>query len=450
MKLRMMFSTLLILSVSVPTFAQEFSILSGTVSGIPAGSGASLELIAEETSGANLGNTIYITENGPYQMALFPGVYNLYYLGSLSGMFNGQWTSCNIYRYPLNQNLPITGDTALDFALSFYELTGVVTDTDGNVIPNVKLHAYSNNTNSSSFTSVEPGSEGTYKLNLTSGTYTLLVSAPPDLYPPFEIKKLHITGNTARDIVLSWDYTVLEEAIAAITPSLELHFDQFDVIDQGQVKVYEVPVTAPRDQMELIVNWEGSEVLAQVFRPDDSLYDEFQSETPPIVFQIASPELGIWKVKVKAIEVPYNNYPIAVVAGITPNAIPAADANGPYAGSVGEALTFDARGSDDTNGQIVLYEWDWNNDGTYDLSSTLELVAHTWTAPYDGWVSLRVTDNEGAQAYDSASVKITHSVNIGSFAENFGRNNCGGGCAGDFNTDGDVDGNDLATFILGM
>ena len=433
------------------------NLLSGTISGMPVISGSGwndLRLRASETSGANLGNEIGPIANGPYQMALFPGTYDLRLKGYLRDYINGQsiYFGVSTYEgYPFIEDVVISGDTTQNIALPIYELTGVVTDTDGNPIPDVKLEYSQVPVYGSTISSSEPSPVGAYKLFFVPGTYNLIVSAPPDLYPPFEIKKLHITGNAVRDIVLSWDYTVLEEAIAAITPSLELHFDQFDVIDQGQVKVYEVPVTAPRDQMELIVNWEGSEVLAQVFRPDDSLYDEFQSETPPIVFQIASPELGIWKVKVKAIEVPYNNYPIAVVAGITPNAIPAADANGPYAGSVGEALTFDARGSDDTNGQIVRYEWDWNNDGTYDLSSTLDMVAHTWTAPYDGWVSLRVTDNEGAQGYDSAYVKITHNVDLASFAASFGRSDCAAGdCAGDFTADGDVDGKDLAAFLSGM
>jgi YD repeat-containing protein len=40
-------------------------------------------------------------------------------------------------------------------------------------------------------------------------------------------------------------------------------------------------------------------------------------------------------------------------------------------------------------------------------------------------------------------------VTLQSFAADFGRTNCAGGCAGDFNGDGDVDGKDLAAF-LGM
>ena len=432
------------------------NLLSGTISGIPAVSSQGysyLGLKAVETNAANLGNEIRPISNGAYQMALFNGTYDLGVTGYLNDFINGQYTSFGAYYsngYTLIEDLVIAGDTNQNVTLPIYELSGVVTDTDGNPIPNVRLEYCQPPACGDTTTSLAPSYEGTYKLFFLPGTYSLKISAPPTEYPPFEIKKLHILDNTVRTIILSYSYEVLEEAIQAITPGLELHFDQFDVIDEGQAKTYDVPVAAPRIELEIIINWGGSEVLAQVFRPDGSLYDGFQSQTPPITFQIPNPELGVWKVKVTAVETPYDSYPIAVVAAITPNAIPIADAGGPYAGSVGEALIFDARNSSDTNGQIVRYEWDWNYDGTFDQSVTTDLVAHTWTAPYDGWVQLRVTDNEGAQGYTSAHVKITHSVNLASFAENFGRSDCTAGCAGNFDTDADVDGRDLFQFATGM
>ena len=431
------------------------NLLSGTISGVPAvsaGSYPDLGLKATETNGANLGNEIRPIANGPYQIALFPGTYDLRVTGYLPDIINGQYSQFGTYGegYPFIANVVISEDTTRNISLPVYEMTGIVTDASGNPIPNVKLEYNQYPVWGNTITSSEPSSVGTYKLYFVPGTYNLKVSAPPDEYPPFEIKKLHILGNTVRNIILSYSYEVLNEAIETITPGLELHFDQFDVIDEGQAKIYDVPVAAPRDELEIIVNWGGSEVLAQVFRPDGSLYDGLQLQTPPIVFQIPNPELGVWKVKVTAVETPYDNYPIAVVAAITPNAVPVADAGGPYAGSVGEALTFDARNSSDTNGQIVRYEWDWNYDGTFDQSVTTDMIAHTWTAPYDGWIQLRVTDNEGAQGYAYAYVKITHAVNLAIFAENFGRSDCTAGCAGNFDTDADVDGKDLFQFAAGL
>jgi hypothetical protein len=452
MKLRMALVAALSVCISVPALSQEFAILSGTITGAPvisASGWSNLGLKAIETSGANLGNEIKPVTNGPYQMALFPGIYDFALTGNFGDFNNGQYTSFETMPFTFIQAVTVTDDTTRDFSLPLFELTGVVTDTDGTPIPNVRLE-YSQYPNYGYTTSSsEPGSEGTYKLFFVPGAYNLKVSAPPAEYPPFEIKKLHILGDTVRTIILSYDYSVLNEAIVAISQGLEVHFDQFDVIDEGQAKIYEVPVTASRDQLELIVNWEGSEVLAQVFGPNDSLFDEFQSQTPPIAFQIANPAIGAWKVKVTAIEVPYDNYPIAIVAGIAPNAVPVADTGGPYSGSVGEAVVFDASGSSDLNGQIVRYEWDWNYDGSFDQSLTSPTIARTWTAPYDGWIQLRVTDNEGAQAYAYAHVKITHSVDLSSFAANFGRSDCAsGGCAGNFDGDGDVDGKDIVQFII--
>ena len=239
------------------------NLLSGTISGVPAisaGGSSYLGLKAIETSGANLGNEIKPVANGPYGMALFTGTYDLRVTGGFSDNLNGQYTSLGLYDagYPLVEDVVITGDTNRNIALPIYGLTGVITDTEGTPIRNVRLEYNQSPGYGNTITSSELGSEGTYKIYFVPGTYALRVSAPPEQYPPFEIKKLHILGDTVRTIILSDDYTVLEEAIEAIPSGLELHFDQFDVIDQDQAKIYEVPVAAPRDQLELIVNWEGS------------------------------------------------------------------------------------------------------------------------------------------------------------------------------------------------
>jgi hypothetical protein len=63
-------------------------------------------------------------------------------------------------------------------------------------------------------------------------------------------------------------------------------------------------------------------------------------------------------------------------------------------------ITFDPSCSYHRDGEknIVLYEWDWNNDGVYDASSpTPDIQTHTWPASEFGLgaypVTLRVTDN---------------------------------------------------------
>jgi len=96
-----------------------------------------------------------------------------------------------------------------------------------------------------------------------------------------------------------------------------------------------------------------------------------------------------------------------LVAGVTPNQSPVAEANGPYSGAIGSSITFNATGSYDPDGSIVSFEWDWNNDGIYDEMTTSSTITHTWGTTYSGTVGLKVTDNEGLVAYDTATVDVT-------------------------------------------
>lgn len=85
---------------------------------------------------------------------------------------------------------------------------------------------------------------------------------------------------------------------------------------------------------------------------------------------------------------------------------PVADAGGPYDGTTGAPITFDASGSYDPDGGIVLYEWDWDFDGVYDDSSTEPYAEHTWNEPFSGTVGMQVTDNEGLSDSDTALVEV--------------------------------------------
>ncbi len=58
---------------------------------------------------------------------------------------------------------------------------------------------------------------------------------------------------------------------------------------------------------------------------------------------------------------PYINTPSAACSQP-----PVADAGGPYTVDEGSSVTFDGSGSADPNNDIVLYEWDLDNDGEYD------------------------------------------------------------------------------------
>ena len=88
------------------------------------------------------------------------------------------------------------------------------------------------------------------------------------------------------------------------------------------------------------------------------------------------------------------------------NAVPTADAGGPYSGGPGDTISLNGSASTDTDGSITAYAWDLDNDGLYDdaIGVTAEFSAYSATT---FTVGLQVTDNEGATDTDTATVNIT-------------------------------------------
>ncbi|HDY99870.1 MAG TPA: choice-of-anchor D domain-containing protein, partial [Nitrospirae bacterium] len=84
---------------------------------------------------------------------------------------------------------------------------------------------------------------------------------------------------------------------------------------------------------------------------------------------------------------------------------PVADPNGPYTGVEGQAISLDGSGSTDADGTITLYEWDIDNDGTFDYSSSLPTQSHTYARQGTYTINLRVTDDAGAR--DEATTTAT-------------------------------------------
>ena len=88
---------------------------------------------------------------------------------------------------------------------------------------------------------------------------------------------------------------------------------------------------------------------------------------------------------------------------------PVADAGGPYNGDEGSPTNLDGSGSSDIDDAIALFEWDCDNDSTFDVSGS----AASCTFDDDGTytIGLRVTDTFGAQ-----SGTDTATVNVGNLA----------------------------------
>lgn len=138
-----------------------------------------------------------------------------------------------------------------------------------------------------------------------------------------------------------------------------------------------------------------------IFNPSNLAYDTTYTITintsAKNIFDVNLLEDFSWSFTTRGPEVP-------------PNIPPVADANGPYEELVNEIITFDGSGSHDPDGYIVLYEWDWTNDGTWDWSGNSSTTTHFYTDDGKYTAKLRVTDDDGARGIDTATVTITEIV----------------------------------------
>ncbi|MBN2083172.1 PKD domain-containing protein [bacterium] len=74
---------------------------------------------------------------------------------------------------------------------------------------------------------------------------------------------------------------------------------------------------------------------------------------------------------------------------------------------VGQHFEFNASASTDGDGAIVLYEWDWEDDGVFEQSSGTDPIAvHGYETAGAYTPHVRVTDNDGGQSSASVAVVV--------------------------------------------
>lgn len=113
--------------------------------------------------------------------------------------------------------------------------------------------------------------------------------------------------------------------------------------------------------------------------------------------------------EIKNIPLPSLTEPVTITA--TRNAPPKPDFTfSPPTLNINVPVTFDARGSVDPDGRIVKYEWDFDGDGVFEISTASPVTTHTFTRGGEFKVSLRVTDDKGATATLAKTLRIAEEV----------------------------------------
>jgi hypothetical protein len=101
--------------------------------------------------------------------------------------------------------------------------------------------------------------------------------------------------------------------------------------------------------------------------------------------------------------------------GFTANEAPVASAGGPYLAQIGDAVVISATASDadTTEGDVITYAWDLDNDGQFDDSTTLsptlsadDLTTLGINTAGDHTLSLRVTDATGVATTVTATLTL--------------------------------------------
>lgn len=95
------------------------------------------------------------------------------------------------------------------------------------------------------------------------------------------------------------------------------------------------------------------------------------------------------------------------------NALPLANAGGPYTVNQGTPLIMNGAASSDSDGTIINYEWDCEDDGSYDVASSSPTGSICqWIDDGTVTLRLRVTDDDGGVATDTATVTVTNTAPV--------------------------------------
>ncbi len=177
----------------------------------------------------------------------------------------------------------------------------------------------------------------------------------------------------------------------------------FTVQDDGSVDFREVwELTPPTGNVSW--TWDDGKADGMVLGPlgaefEMTAFPQWTSGITAVKFlsgDISSPQ-----------EVDLNLIDPIIVKG-TPNEPPQVSfVTTPAKPHINEPITFDASATFDSDGSISEYDWDFDGDGLFDLTTTDPVVTHSYTVAGMKSVTLKATDSEGATARSTVDLNIS-------------------------------------------
>ncbi len=265
------------------------------------------------------------------------------------------------------------------------------------------------------------------------------------LYPADSVTQTYSLALPSGEFVLgyavdaSWD---LPDADPVIDPMTDFPITA-NCIEPWKIEVTEVPIglglTDKGGQTKLLIDvydWQGSTTYTEPVVESSELFDgtkdvvwvddfDHYSRFEVTVENVKLAQCGLYPclISIEAIEndpvgkpwldlTTYYVHKLNIIEDTTVDPVAVAEAD-PNPQAVHLPVSFSGSDSyDPDGGSIQLYEWDWDNDGTFD--ETGENMDHTWYSPGTYYIQLRVTDDESQvdTLDEPISLLITSSGNL--------------------------------------
>ncbi|WP_083924662.1 PKD domain-containing protein [Lamprocystis purpurea] len=163
-----------------------------------------------------------------------------------------------------------------------------------------------------------------------------------------------------------------------------------------------IGVGTPRTRVTLVNAYNPAQILGNVTTTSTGAWNIAARQPSPVPCRVR-----VIQADGQTAERNVSSAPSTCAPKAPSNIAPTANANGPYSGTTGIAVSFSSAGSSDPDGTIAAYAWTFGDN----TSSTQANPSHVYSAAGTYTVSLRVTDNGGGtSAVSTTTATITAPV----------------------------------------